>query len=94
MKAYGILEGVIENTNRLCNPAIYDFCVCETGFTSRESAEQSLINTGWINHHPNYVKLAIGADAWSRPTDEEREKDEYGYEIERVRYVFEMEVDI
>lgn len=93
MRVYGILEGVIDNTWRYCDPAIHMFDVCKSGFRSEQEAAQSLIDTGWTNAVPNYVKLALGTDVWVRPDDEEPETDEDGMPINNVRYIFEMEVD-
>ena len=87
MKVYGILEGVLESTYQYGDPSIHQFDVCESGFLSEGEAAQSLIDTGWTNDVPRYVKAAIGGDAWVRPECEEREMGE------RVRYIFEMEVD-
>lgn len=93
MKVYGILEGVLESTYRYGDPGIHRFDVCESGFLSEGEAVQSLIDTGWTNDTPLYVKAAIGSDAWVRPEDEEREMGEDFRPVERVRYIFEMEVD-
>lgn len=93
MKVYGVFEGVLESTYRYGDPGIHRFDVCESGFLSDEEAVQSLIDTGWTNDVPRYVKAAIGGDAWVRPEGEEREMDEDSRHITRVRYIFEMGVD-
>lgn len=93
MKVYGILEGIVENTYRLGDPAIRMLNVCESGFRTYDEAAESLIATGWKNNYPPYVAMTLGGGVWLRPGDEEREKDEDGYEVEQVRYIFEVEVD-
>lgn len=92
MKVYGIIDGIVDNAMRLGDPSIHMFEICETGFLTEEEACDSLIVTGWTNAVPNYVKAHLGAGVWVRPSEEGREKDEEGYEVEHVRYIFEIEV--
>lgn len=91
MRVWGIVEGTVENTYRICNPAIRDVDVCETGFLSELDACQSLIDTGWRIPPELHVQWALGSGAWVRRDDGD-ETDEDGQPIVRVRYVFEMEV--
>jgi hypothetical protein len=93
MRVYGILEGVVDSAIRICDPALRMVHVCESGFVTEDEAAQSLIDDGWINHYPSYIAMTLGNDVWLRPLSDEREKDEDGFEVEQVRYIFEMEVD-
>ena len=90
MKVFVILEGVIDNTYRICNPAIREFHVCETGFRTLGDAEQSLIDSGWRNDMETHVQWALGAGAWVHEPDPD-DVDEDDQPKERVRYVFETE---